>query len=281
MLMRAICFVLLSSSLFAGSALAQSGDASAAFYAGADTVFVGRLEKLTPSPNGLTASFSVTQLIKGSAAPNQNTQAQMPRESRCHAFVQDHRYLVYGRKVGDLLWVDPCDGSKLVSQAEADLRYIHTVNPRISEQCNGIRLRRLARSAPIVATARVVGTEDSIPTSSPTMFRPWCGLVFTTEYVYYDVLDVIKGQIPDSKIAVEHAICWDTITVDGYHPSLSPELFREGNVLLLFLERRSHRADQVPPPFKPGYEDIDENCGATNADSDTARSVAEHLRSGR
>ena len=63
-----------------------------------------------------------------------------------------------------------------------------------------------------------------------TLFRPWCGLVFTTEYAYYDVVDILKGKIPDSTIAVEHAICWDTITVDGYSPSLSPELFREGNV---------------------------------------------------
>jgi hypothetical protein len=179
--------------------------------------------------------------------------------------------------------VDPCEGSKLFSQAEPDLRYFHTINAKISEQCNRSRLKQFARSTPIVVTAKVAGTEDSMGTSATlaTLFRPWCGVTFTTEYAYYDVLDVWKGKIPDSKIAVEHAICWDTITVDGYSPSLSPELFREGNVLLLFLKIGSHRDDQVPVPFKSGYVDVDENCGAVIADSNAAQSVTETLRGAR
>jgi hypothetical protein len=76
--------------------------------------------------------------------------------------------------------------------------------------------------------------------------------MFATESACYDVLDVLKGKLPDSKIAVEYAICWDTITVDGYTPRLSPKFFREGNVLLLFLKIGSHRDDQVPVPFKSG-----------------------------
>lgn len=61
-------------------------------------------------------------------------------------------------------------------------------------------------------------------------------------------------------------------------PGLSPELFREGNALLLFLKKGSHRDDQVPLPFKSGYEDVDENCGAVIADSDAAHGVAASLR---
>jgi len=200
----------------------------------------------------------------------------MPAESRCHALEENHRYLVYGRKIADQLWVDPCEGSKLYSQAESDLRYIHTRNPKVSEQCNNLRLKRLAETSAIVATAKVVGTEDSMgPTS---LFRPWCGLAFTTEYAYYEIVDIMKGQIPEARIAVEHVICWDTITVDSYTPQLSPNLFREGNILLLFLKRGSHRTDQVPPPFKPGYEGVDENCGAVIADSDAAHNVVALLR---
>ena len=105
--------------------------------------------------------------------------------------------------------------------------------------------------------------------------------MLTTEYAYYDLLDVVKGQIPDAKIAVEHVICWDTITVDGYAPRLSPELFHEGNVLLLFLKRDSHRTDAALSPFKSGYEDVDENCGAVIADSDVAQSVITTLRSAK
>ena len=63
--------------------------------------------------------------------------------------------------VGSKLWVHPCEGSKLYSQVEPDLRYIHTMNPKISEQCNRIRLKQLAKTSAIVATANVVGTEDS------------------------------------------------------------------------------------------------------------------------
>jgi hypothetical protein len=175
--------------------------------------------------------------------------------------------------------VDPCEGSKLVSQAEADLRYIHTINPTISEQCSRGRLSQLAAKSPIVATAEVIGTEDSFRANDAVLFRPWCGLTFSTEDAYYSIRDVVKGQISDSKIVVEHAICWDTITVDGYYPSLSPELFREGNVLLLFLKAGSHQSErQLRPPFESVYEDLDENCGAVMADDEAALSVAESVR---
>jgi len=274
--MRAICVVLFSTLFTAGAALAQAKVSPTALFAGADIVFDGRLEKIASSPSGSVASFFVNRVIKGGAARATALRAQITADSRCHRLEENHRYLIYGRKIGDEIWVDPCEGSKLFSQSEPDLRYIHTMVSSVSEQCNRSRLAQLARNTPIVATAKLVGTEDSMGTST-TLFRPWCGLVLTTEYAYYDVIDVLKGEIPDRKIAVEHAICWDTITVDGYSPSLSPELFREGNVLLLFLKAGSHRDDQVPQPFKSGYEDVDENCGAVNADSDASRSAVDAL----
>lgn len=277
--MRALSVLFFAYSLAAGSALAQISPASQ--YASADIVFDGRLEKISPSPSGLLASFFVNRIIKGGTARATALHTQIPIESSCHGLEENHRYLIYGRKIGDQIWVDPCEGSKLFSQAELDLHYIHTMNPEISQQCNKERLKQLAKSTPIVATAQVVGTEDSMGPSTKNLFRPWCGFVLTTEYAYYDVLDVLKGQIPDRKIAVEHAICWDTITIDGYSPSLSPELFREGNVLLLFLKKGSHRDDQSPPPFRSGYENVDENCGAVNADSDGARSAVDALHAAK
>src|SRR5437588_255231 len=164
--MRAIWLILFTTSLGAGSALSQVRDAPAALYAGADVVFDGRLEKIAPSPSGLTARFSVTQGIKGPAATSNGVQVQIPAESRCHALEENHRYLVYGRIIADQLWVDPCEGSKLYSQAESDLRYVHTVNPKVSEQCNHTRLKRLARTRAIVATAKIAGTEESIGLTS-------------------------------------------------------------------------------------------------------------------
>jgi hypothetical protein len=81
--------VLFSTSL-AGSALAQLGNAPAALYAGADIVFDGRLEKIASSPSGLTARFLVTRLIKGRAATTKEVKVQIPSESRCHAFEENH-----------------------------------------------------------------------------------------------------------------------------------------------------------------------------------------------
>jgi len=173
--MRAIWLLLFSTSLVAGSALAQLSDSPAVLYADAHIVFDGQLEKIAPSPSGLTAHFSIAQLIKGQTATNQGLQVQMPAQSRCHAFEENHRYLVYGRKIDDELWVDPCEGSKLYSRAEPDLRYIHTMNPKISEQCNRSRLKQLAKTSAIVATAKVVGTEDSMGGATllvPTVVRP-------------------------------------------------------------------------------------------------------------
>jgi len=63
--MRTIWLTLFTISLTVSSALSQVGDAPAALYTGADVVFDGRLEKIAPSSNELTARFSITQLIKG------------------------------------------------------------------------------------------------------------------------------------------------------------------------------------------------------------------------
>jgi hypothetical protein len=191
--MRVIWLMFFTTALAAGSAVSQVSDAPSALYAGADVVFDGRLEKIGPSPSGLKARFSVTQLIKGQAATGTGVQVQVPAHNRCHALEENHRYLVYGRKIDDQLWVDPCEGSKLYSQAESDLRYIHTINPRVSEQCNRTRLKRLAKTSPLVVTAKVVGTEDSM--GSSTLFRPWCGITFTTEYAYYEILDVLTRKL--------------------------------------------------------------------------------------
>jgi hypothetical protein len=212
--------------LIGALAFAQSDGDAAALYSGADVVFTGQLETVAPSPTGLRARFNVTKLIKGREAVENELLAQLPAESRCHALEERHSYLIYGRSIGDQLWIDPCEGSKLVSLAEADLRYIHKVNPKISEQCNRERLAQLARSSRVVATAEVLSTEDSLGTST-LPFRPWCGLTLTTEDAHYHVVEVLKGEVNDPKITVEHAICWDTVTVDGYSPALSSEIVQE------------------------------------------------------
>lgn len=260
-------------------AFAQSSGDPATLYANADTVFVGELQKIIPSSTGLTVQFKFDQFIKGRGSTDKVLQADFPVVSRCHKLEQLHSYLVYARTFAEHLWVDPCDGSKLVSQAEVDLRYIHTINPKISERCNRTRLDQLAAKSPIVATAEVIETEDSLRGKDVLVYRPWCGLTLSTEDAHYAVHDVLKGQIPDSKIVVEHLICLNTVTVNGYSPTLSPELFREGNVLLLFLKAGSSDPNKhVSPPFNSVYADVDEDCGAVMADGDAALGVADFLR---
>lgn len=275
--MRQVYLFALLISLMGSQAFAESGDDPASLYAGADIVFTGRLEKLFLSPSGLNVHFEVAQRIKGNTGTKKYLRALLPIQSDCHALEENHTYLVYGRRIGDQLWIDPCEGSKLMSLAERDLRYIHSVNPEVSEQCNHDRLAQVARGSQIVVTAELMGTEDTLG-SSP-FFRPWCGLAFTTEDAYYHVIEVFKGEVASPNIAVEHAICWDTVTVGGYSPALSPELFKKGNVLLLFLKTGSHQPDrQRPLPFPSVYEDTDENCGAVEANDEAALSIAESMR---
>jgi hypothetical protein len=269
--------VLLLLCLFGSLAIAQSTEDVATLYADADVVFTGFVEELQPSSGGFTISFKIDQTIKGRLSVDKILQLEFPSSSPCSGFKEHHSYLVYGRKVGGTFWADLC-GSKLISLAEPDLRYIHTVNLQVTEQCSAKRLAKLAVKSPIIATAEVVGTEDSLGTST-ALFRPWCGLTLSTEDAYYNIREVLKGQIADSKIVVEHLICSDTITVDGYHANLSPTLFKTGNVILLFLKAGSHQPDkQAPPPFKSIYEDLDENCGAVIADDEAARDVSSFVR---
>lgn len=265
-------------SAVATNVLSQDTDDPAALYLGADYVFTGRLLKLNTTPAGIIGYFEPSKIIKGDLSTNRKLRAEIIPARGCHALVKDHSYLIYGHGVDRELVVDPCSGSKLVSEAERDLRYLHTVNSKISERCSRARLAELARQSPIVITAEVLGTEDSTG-KSESFFRPWCGLTFTTEDAYYHAMERIKGEMLDEQILVEHPICWDTVTIAGYSPTLSPDLFKEGNILLLFLKPGSSQEGRQPPsPYESVYEAVDENCGAVLADDDAARITIQAIR---
>jgi hypothetical protein len=266
-----------SSLTVAFSQTASNTDAPAA-YVGADVVFTGRVEKIQPSPQGFSASFQVDQPIKGITGKQCVLNAGLPSLSRCHALEKNHSYLVYGQVIAGKLWIDPCNGSKLISAAEDDLKYIHTVNPRVSQKCTSQRLQSLTLNNPIVVTAQLVGTESTMG-SAYELFRPWCGLTLTSENAYYHVTSVLKGDVPDADIVVEHPICWDTITVDGYQAELSSKLFQPGNVLLLFLGPPFQNGQkQVASPYKAIYGDQDEDCGAIDANDEVAQATINSLR---
>jgi len=261
---------------------AQSSPPPDVLYSAADVVFTGRLSKIDHSSNGVIARFERDLIVKGDLTRRDVT-VRLEPVGQCHPFEENHSYLLYAQKIGGELWADPCAGSKLLSMAEEDLRYLHTVNSKIGQRCSRERLAQLAGRSSIVATAEVIGTEDGLPAEQNLEFmrlwRPWCGLAFSTEDAYYTVLTVLKGNISDARIVVEHPICWDTVTVDGYYTNLSPTLFSKGNRLLLFLKPGSHdKGKKSPPGYDAVYSDIDENCGAVSANDETAQSLLEDLR---
>jgi hypothetical protein len=276
-----LAIALLFSTLIIPAAAKRSIDVAQA-YENADIVFTGVVESINvvgfPESIETTAIFEVLRPIKGNLVSNRKLTVNLTIDGHCDRFQVRHSYLVYGRVVGAELSADPCGDSKLISQAERDLRYIHSINPLVSEQCSEKRLSQLAGHSSIVAIAEVIGTEDSLGTTT-SLFRPWCGISLTTEDAYYHVREVLKGHIADSKIVVEYPICWDTITVDGYHSTLSPELFKEGNALLLFLNKGSHKEGRIGSPSFPSlYMNMDENCGAINADDKASIGVADSIR---
>src|SRR5690349_23159852 len=102
--MRKVCFSVLSILVFATGALTQQRDDPAAIYGAADLVFTGRVEKISPSPGGLSASFEVVSRIKGRIGNAKHLQTFLPIDTRCHALEENHSYLVYAREIGDQLW---------------------------------------------------------------------------------------------------------------------------------------------------------------------------------
>jgi len=160
--------------VIASSVLAQSEEEPANLYANADVVFTGRVASIEQGLGGPSVSFAIDDRIKGVSNELKTLNAGVPTETRCHKFEENHSYLVYGRRVGDAVVADPCEGSKLISQAEKDLRYIHTVDPKVSEKCSRKNLRALARKSPVIVTAEVIGTQDTVG-NSPLQVGIWCG----------------------------------------------------------------------------------------------------------
>jgi hypothetical protein len=251
--------------LCVGPASAQEATRAASDYARAHSVFVGVLEGLDSPPDGSGAVFRVSKPIKGLAKGEHRLQVRTPVNSECGTYSEENVYLVYARRIEGELWADPCEGTKHISLAEPDLRYIHTVNAKVWPTCSPKRLRELAGRAEVIAKAEVVSI-------APVIMNCWSGIAICTARVAYDVRQVFKGRIGYKRILVEHLLLKNSLTGDIDNPRLSPTLFREGNVLLLFLgsantSRYPNRAELVAKGV--GYVNLDEDCGAVMADEAT------------
>lgn len=263
--------LLLALLLLPGLAFAEEDASVASQYAKAESVFIGSLERKPDVSNEYTAIFRVLQSIKGQQKEISTVAVKTPADTRC-AYIEDGEYLVYAIGMKDGLWADPCKDSKHISLAESDLQYIHTVNSKVSPRCSPKRLRKLAAKSNIIARGEVVNVK-------PHQVNCWSGTLICMADVTYDIKQVLKGNVKDEQIVVEHVLVSNSLTADVNMdvPRLSPTLFRKGNVLLLFLEaQRTTRHTDGTELISEGvrYFDEDENCGAITPDAAAGLKIA-------
>jgi len=240
----------------------------AASYAAADVVFKGFLQNLFAVPTGLKAEFRVEVPIKNVHASK--VVVLSATDGRCGRLEEMKDYVVYAQNIGGSLWVDLCNGTKHRSLAEPDLKYIHSLNPKISPECSRARVAKLSKRSEVIILAEVIGTTND------TLFSCWSGLARCVQDERYTVKRILKGHVEEQEIVVEHVIVDNSLTADVQVPQLSPSLFREGNQVVLFLwpsasvpygdaEQRRDR--------NVGFADVDEDCGVLPADTNAVELV--------
>src|SRR5262249_50590566 len=65
----------------------------------------------------------------------------------------------------------------------------------------------------------------------------WSGQFASVQHVEYGVVEVLKGEVHKDRINVGHYVVFNSQSADKDRPQLSPELFKKGNRLVLFLSR--------------------------------------------
>lgn len=121
--------------------------------------------------------------------------------------------------------------------------------------CSDKQLRLLAQNADFVVIAEIVETKPT-----PGF---WSGQFAAIQIVRYDIKESIKGGLSSGVIDAGHYLVHGSCSADRSKPQLSPELFRKGNRLVLFL---SHEE-------KGGYLVRDENCGAIASSAETVAKI--------
>jgi hypothetical protein len=237
-------------------------------YAAADVVFLGILQNLVEVPLGYKAEFKVQTPIKNAKASN--VVVFSARDGRCGHFEDLKAYLVYAQNIGGQLWADLCSGTIHRSLAEADLQYIHTLNPKVSPECGPVRIEKMSKRSETIVVAEVLGATEN------TFFSCWSGLARCVQNERYRVKQVLKGRVSEGEIVVEHVIVDNSLTADVDVLQLSPLLFHLGSEVVLFLgpsasapygDARQRANDGV------GFADVDEDCGALPADAGTVQLV--------
>jgi hypothetical protein len=135
--------------------------------------------------------------------------------------------------------------------------------PQARRPLDDKEIGRLTDNSEVVVVAEVAELEPA------DAQQPWSGLISSKQFVQYDVREVLKGEVSDAKIRVGFMLLQNSLTADENQPRLSPELFRKGNVHVLFLKRdlRSRAADKQRTPWLKwlAYDSIDSDYGAVTS----------------
>jgi hypothetical protein len=94
----------------------------------------------------------------------------------------------------------------------------------------------------------------------------WSGFLAASQRVRFKVVKVLKGNLNAGEVEVEYYLVKNDDLVDSELPRLSPEIFKEGNQLVLFL-----KADQKR---KTASFAADQNRGTAPADADTVKALS-------
>jgi hypothetical protein len=94
----------------------------------------------------------------------------------------------------------------------------------------------------------------------------WSGFLAASQRVCFKVVKVLKGNLNAGEVEVEYYLVKNDDLVDRELPRLSPEIFKEGNQLVLFL-----KADQKR---KTASFAADQNRGTAPADADTLKALS-------
>jgi hypothetical protein len=97
------------------------------------------------------------------------------------------------------------------------------------------QLSRKLDETPIIVRATIV-EEDVDPPQGP---RPWSGFASVYQGARYRVEEVLKGEVIEHEIEVKHLLVPRSLTAEKEEVSLSHEIFRKGNSVLLLLELKS------------------------------------------
>jgi hypothetical protein len=96
----------------------------------------------------------------------------------------------------------------------------------------------------------------------------WSGLLAASQQVTFKVIKVLKGTLNEAEVQVEYYLVKNDELVDVEKPRLSPELFKAGNKLIVFLKANQKSSETNFP--------ASQHKGTVRADPDKLKFLSPH-----